>query len=581
MKHHSTAANLRPHTNLQPHTHRNPLLTRRSAMSLIVASSTIAIASLSACGLRNSATNSDSTSNQNSSAPLVLTTFTVIQDMASRVAGEFCQVESITKAGAEIHDYEPTPDDLKRAQKAQLILNNGLGLERWFERFVDESPAQRADLSEGITAIPIAEGDFQGQANPHAWMSPEHGKIYVENIVRALSSLVPDHAKDFEANGDAYKKELDNISSRLIEELSALPENQRTLVTCEGAFSYLCRDTNMKELYLWAVNAADEGTPQQIAKVVEAVKSQQIPAVFCESTVNPKAMQQVADETGATLKTTVPFPPILICFNTMQTQSYLDSWEGNCSMNLCVSQLCAWYEKKDREKPIIHDVNFSLSTGDLCALVGVNGAGKSTLFKALMDTIPCEGSITWGNQTLSQARKLGKVSYVPQTEAIDATFPLLVKDVVMQGRYVHQGWMRIASTQDKELVAQALERVNLIDLMNCPLAQLSGGQRKRVFVARGIAQAAELVFLDEPFAGVDARSEAIITEQLNNLRKEGKTLLVSIHDINLAQQKFPLCLVINRTITAQGPSKEILSGDALLQNLGISEDTHIEEVLHA
>ena len=307
MKHHythcSTAANLCSHTNLRPHAHRNPLLTRRSALSLIVANSAIAIASLSACGSHNSATNSGPTPSQNSSAPLVLTTFTVIQDMASRVAGEFCQVESITKAGAEIHDYEPPPDDLKRAQKAQLILNNGLGLERWFERFVNESPAQRADLSEGITAIPIAEGDFQGQANPHAWMSPENGKIYVENIVRALSSLVPDHAKDFEANGDAYKKELDNISSRLIEELSALPENQRTLVTCEGAFSYLCRDTNMKELYLWAVNSADEGTPQQIAKVVEVVKSQQIPAVFCESTVNPKAMQQVADETGATLKT--------------------------------------------------------------------------------------------------------------------------------------------------------------------------------------------------------------------------------------------------------------------------------------
>ena len=225
-------------------------------------------------------------------------------------------------------------------------------------------------------------------------------------------------------------------------------------------------------------------------------------------------------------------------------------------MNLCVSQLCAWYQKKDREKPIIYDVNFSLSTGDLCAL-------------------------TWGQQPLSQARKQGKVAYVPQTEAIDATFPLLVKDVVMQGRYVHQGWMRIPSAQDKELVAQALERVNLADLADRPLAQLSGGQRKRVFVARGIAQDAELVFLDEPFAGVDARSEAIITEQLNDLSKEGKTLLVSIHDINLAQQKFPLCLVINKTITAQGASKQILSGDALLQNLGISEDTHIEEVLHA
>lgn len=282
---------------------QSPLLTRRSALTLLTASSSAAIFSLVACGLHQSANNPNSAQGQNSSTPLVLTTFTVIQDMASRVAGEFCQVESITKAGAEIHDYEPTPDDLKRAQKAQLILNNGLGLERWFERFVDDSPAQRADLSEGITAIPIAEGDYQGQANPHAWMSPTNGKIYVENIVRALSNLVPDHAKDFEANGNAYKKELDNISSHLIEELSALPENQRTLVTCEGAFSYLCRDTNMKELYLWAVNAADEGTPQQIAKVVEAVKSQQIPAVFCESTVSPKAMQQVADETGVTFKT--------------------------------------------------------------------------------------------------------------------------------------------------------------------------------------------------------------------------------------------------------------------------------------
>ena len=286
-----------------PFSAQSPLLTRRSALALLTASSSAAIFSLVACGSHQSANNPDSAQNQNSSTPLVLTTFTVIQDMASRVAGEFCQVESITKAGAEIHDYEPTPDDLKRAQKAQLILNNGLGLERWFERFVDDSPAQRADLSEGITAIPIAEGDYQGQANPHAWMSPTNGKIYVENIVRALSNLVPDHAKDFEANGNAYKKELDNISSHLIEELSALPENQRTLVTCEGAFSYLCRDTNMKELYLWAVNAADEGTPQQIAKVVEAVKSQQIPAVFCESTVSPKAMQQVADETGATFKT--------------------------------------------------------------------------------------------------------------------------------------------------------------------------------------------------------------------------------------------------------------------------------------
>ncbi len=163
-------------TNPQSRLTCNPLLSRRSALTLLGASSTAAIASLAACSPRDSAASSSSAQNQNPDTPLVLTTFTVIQDMASRVAGEFCQVESITKAGAEIHDYEPTPDDLKRAQKAQLILNNGLGLERWFERFVDDSPAQRADLSEGITAIPIAEDDYQGQANPHAWMSPAHGE---------------------------------------------------------------------------------------------------------------------------------------------------------------------------------------------------------------------------------------------------------------------------------------------------------------------------------------------------------------------------------------------------------------------
>ena len=278
-------------------------ISRKEALALFGVGVVSVLVPLTSCNATNSTDNQNSLLRQNSDSPLVLTTFTIIQDMASQIAGNFCQVESITKAGAEIHDYEPTPDDLKRSQKAQLILNNGLGLERWFERFVADSPAQRADLSEGITAIPIAEGDFQGQANPHAWMSPKNGQIYVDNIVRALSNLIPNHANDFKANGDAYKKELESISSHLIEELSTLPENQRTLVTCEGAFSYLCRDTNMKELYLWAVNAADEGTPQQIAKVVEAVKSQQIPAVFCESTVSSKPMQQVANETGASLKT--------------------------------------------------------------------------------------------------------------------------------------------------------------------------------------------------------------------------------------------------------------------------------------
>ncbi|WP_082629873.1 metal ABC transporter substrate-binding protein [Olsenella massiliensis] len=235
--------------------------------------------------------------------PKVLTTFTVIQDMAQTIAGDHLNVQSITRPGAEIHDYEPTPEDIARAADADLVLDNGLGLERWFERFMTDSHARRVTLSDGVEPMRIAEGEYAGNANPHAWMSPANGKTYVDNIVTAFCELDRAHADEYRRNGEAYKRELDGVSDELREGLSQLPEGQRTLVTCEGAFSYLCRDTGLRELYLWPVNAENEGTPQQVAAVVAGVRAAGVPAVFCESTVSPKPMRQVADETGATLWT--------------------------------------------------------------------------------------------------------------------------------------------------------------------------------------------------------------------------------------------------------------------------------------
>ena len=232
--------------------------------------------------------------------PTVLTTFTVTADIAKNVAGDHLTVESITKPGAEIHDYEPTASDITKAAKADLILNNGLGLERWFERFVADSDATRVELSQGVNPIDIADGEYKGNPNPHAWMSPKNGQIYVDNIVEAFSELDPDNAADYEKNGKEYKQQLQEVSDTLAEELATLPDNQRTLVSCEGAFSYLTRDENLNEVYLWPVNAENEGTPQQIANVIDKVREYQVPTVFCESTVNGKAMQQVAKETGAT-----------------------------------------------------------------------------------------------------------------------------------------------------------------------------------------------------------------------------------------------------------------------------------------
>ncbi|GAA2779968.1 metal ABC transporter substrate-binding protein [Saccharopolyspora taberi] len=231
----------------------------------------------------------------------VVTTFTVIADMARAVAGDAVAVESITKPGTEIHEYEPTPSDLLKGAKADLVLDNGLGLERWFDRFVQRSEARHVTLTAGVEPMPIRSGQYEGKANPHAWMSPRNARIYVTNIRDALSHLDPAHASEFHANADSYLRRIDEIDQYLRQELAKLPPQHRALVTCEGAFSYLARDAGLREAYLWPVNSDEEGTPQQIKDTTRFVRDNAVPAVFCESTVNDKAQQQVATETGARL----------------------------------------------------------------------------------------------------------------------------------------------------------------------------------------------------------------------------------------------------------------------------------------
>lgn len=230
----------------------------------------------------------------------VVTTFTVIADMARNVAGDVAEVQSVTKPGAEIHGYQPTPRDLIRAHGADLILWNGMNLELWFEQFLgnlDNVPA--ATVSEGITPIPIGEGSYEGKPNPHAWMSLESALIYVDNIRKAFAVHDPGNAAAYAANAEAYKRKIIETIAPLKALVQTVPEDQRWLATCEGAFSYLARDFGLKEVYLWPMNADQTGTPQQVRKVIDAVRKHSIPVVFCESTVNTDPAKQVARETGA------------------------------------------------------------------------------------------------------------------------------------------------------------------------------------------------------------------------------------------------------------------------------------------
>lgn len=232
--------------------------------------------------------------------PQVLTTFTILADIARNVAGDYADVDSLIKPGAEIHGYEPTPRDIVKTQKADLVLWNGMNLERWFEKFFENvRGVPQVVLTEGITPMGITEGPYTGKPNPHAWMSPTNAIHYVENIRAALTRIDPAHAEGYAANAHAYTARIQALDAPVRAQLARIPEDQRWLVTSEGAFSYLCRDYGLRPLYLWPINADAQGTPRQVQAVIDRIREYKIPVLFSESTVSDKPARQVARETGA------------------------------------------------------------------------------------------------------------------------------------------------------------------------------------------------------------------------------------------------------------------------------------------
>ncbi|MGJ8646918.1 MAG: metal ABC transporter substrate-binding protein [Marinomonas colpomeniae] len=230
----------------------------------------------------------------------VVTTFTVIADMVRNVAGSAAVVSSITKPDAEIHNYQPTPRDIVRSQDADLIIYNGMNLELWFDKFFKNlDGVHRVVVTEGIVPMGITQGPYAGKPNPHAWMSAKDALIYVDNIRAALIKYDSGNASIYNANAKKYSAEITAAVEPYRAIFAALPQENRWLVTSEGAFSYLTRDFGLKELYLWPINADAQGTPQQVRNVIDKIREHKITDVFSESTISPAPAQQVARETGA------------------------------------------------------------------------------------------------------------------------------------------------------------------------------------------------------------------------------------------------------------------------------------------
>jgi manganese/iron transport system ATP-binding protein len=217
----------------------------------------------------------------------------------------------------------------------------------------------------------------------------------------------------------------------------------------------------------------------------------------------------------------------------------------------------------------LHDATFRLGPGTIAALVGVNGSGKSTLFKALMGFVrPVAGNIRLDGGTVEEARRRKLVAYVPQSEEVDWTFPVSVWDVVMMGRYGHMNFLRIPRAEDRRIVEASLERVGMSGFKDRQIGELSGGQKKRVFLARALAQDGRIILLDEPFTGVDVTTEESIIELLRGLRAEGRIILVSTHNLGSVPEFCDHVILVNRTVLASGPLEEVFTEDNLARAFG-------------
>ena len=230
--------------------------------------------------------------------PLVLATFTVIADIAREVAGDAARVESLTRVGVEVHDYEPTPGDLVRTEGAALVVTNGMGIDDWLLTLVERADAPHIVLSDTVDPIPIETGHYAGNPNAHAWVSAAEGAGYVEALRVAIGDLVPGERAAIDERAAALTAELGSLRERLRAGVERLPERHRVLVTCEGAFSYLARDAGLAEASLWPVNAGGQGTPQSIAAVAHVVAETGVPTVFCESTTHPGTQRQISGGAG-------------------------------------------------------------------------------------------------------------------------------------------------------------------------------------------------------------------------------------------------------------------------------------------
>ncbi len=528
----------------------------------------------------------------------IVATTSFLADITQNLIGKQKKVISLLPVGSDPHIYEPVPGDVRTLAEAQFIVKNGLHLEGWLDKVLENSGtlAHVVTASEGIS--PISAQGFQNAYDPHAWMSVKNVKVYAAHIARELLRTFPELKSEIQKNSQEYQLKLDDLDRWVRVQIQTIPESKRVLFTSHDAFRYFGKEYGIQVESILGTSTDADVRIEDLDRMISKIDQTGVAAIFVESTINPKMMQQIAKDAevkiggnlfadslgpkGSSAETYIDMirHDVKTLVEGLNQQRAQNSASPSFTIFLVILSLLLaaswiWLGSKVRKKivseidpqaqlqisnslvtydqvPVFSHLHVNLKSGKIYGMVGPNGSGKSTLVKAILGQQPLEaGNIMWKNQPLS--KQIGEIAYVPQKDEIDLSFPATAFDVVNMGQY-----RRNVSQEEVQL---QMDRLGIWELRNRPIGQLSGGQQQRCFVARALVQNAPMIILDEPFVGIDATTEAKIMEVLSGEAQRGKLILVIHHDLSKVKQYFDDVIMMNRRLVASGPVEDTFTAE--------------------
>lgn len=536
-----------------------------------------------------------------SAKPRIVATTTMIADMCQQLVGDSIDVISIMPVGGDPHLYDPVPTDATKIVEADLILKNGLSLEGWLDKLIDNSGTNAfvITVSEGVKAI-VSE-DHDNSFDPHIWMNAKYGIIMIQNILDALIMVDPSNKGYYLNRFEAYREQLLSIDVYIHDQISQIPEEQRFLITSHDAFRYYGNAYGLKVQSILGTSTEAEARIEDVTSIINLIEEKGIKAVFVESTINPKLMKQLSNDRGVVIggglfadslddpdqvagtylgmlkyNTDVIVNGLLgkneasavdpeywflailallffATFFYISTKVHRKANETpTIESSIQVRDLSASYE----QKRVLNNINLNFEMGKIYGVVGPNGSGKSTLFKSILGLIPIDtGEVSIDNKPLSEFQN--RIAYIPQKEEVDWSFPVTVQDLVLMGAYPNIGVFQKIGDRELNMAKEAMEKLEILHLKDRQIGELSGGQQQRAFIARAVCQQAEIYFMDEPFVGVDMVTEEKIVELLKSLSAEGKMIIIIHHDLSKVEQYFDDLVLLNRRVVAFGKVEEV------------------------